>query len=150
MDSTRHFMELAFLEAEKSLLLNEVPVGAVIVDNNSLDIIVSTHNLIETSKDPTAHAEIIAIKQACCVLNTTKLSTCSIYITLEPCMMCAYALMLARIAKIYFASFDNKNGAFENKYSIFQFSNHKPEVYGGILEERGNRLLKNFFKVLRG
>ena len=139
------FMQNAILKATNGLHNDEVPVGAVIVQNNKL--IIATNNLVEQQTDPTAHAEIIAIRNACQILKTTKLLNCDIYVTLEPCAMCAQAIAHARIRRLYFGAYDTKSGGTEHGARIFSHSNchHKPEVYGGILEQSCQKLLTEFF-----
>ncbi len=128
---------------------NEVPVGAVIVQNGK--IIAQAHNLIVTNNDPTAHAEIEAIKMAAHTLGSYNLDDCDLYVTLEPCPMCAYAIALARIKSLYFGAEDLKRGAVLNGPKLFSAACtfHKPEVYSGIMENDCSALLKGFFAKLR-
>lgn len=142
-------MYAALVEAEKAFEENEVPVGAVIVYNNR--IIGRGYNQCERLKDSTAHAEMIAITSSSNHLQNFRLNECELYVTVEPCIMCAGALMLSRIKKIYFGCFDNKFGAcgslynlpLENKYK------HKIEIYSGLLETECKKLLKDFFNLQR-
>ena len=127
----------------------EVPIGAVIVKDGK--IIATAHNLVETMNDPTAHAEIVAIRAAATVLKTPRLIDCDLYVTLEPCAMCAQAISLARIRRLYFGAYDIKGGGVENGARIFSHKtcNHKPEIYGGISEKECADLLSDFFKAKR-
>ena len=131
--------------------LGEVPVGAVVVNSKDGKLVASAINRIQTKCDPTAHAEILAIRDAALNLKSPKLQYCDIYVTLEPCAMCAQAISLARIRRLYFAASDTKGGAVENGARIFTHStcNHRPEVYSGIGELESAKMLKEFFKSLR-
>lgn len=142
-------MYAALQEAEKAFEDDEVPVGAVIVHNNR--IIARGYNQIERLKDPTAHAEMIAITSAANHLNNWRLEGCSIYVTLEPCIMCTGALLAARIDELYFAAFDSKFGACGSINNIISESktNHKIKVFSGIYAEESKKLLEEFFKKLR-
>lgn len=126
---------------------DEVPVGAVIVNANGM-IIASAHNKVITDKDPTAHAEILAIRKASKLLNSQYLINCDIYVTLEPCAMCAYAISISRLRKLYFGAFDTKSGGVENGARVLhnKACHHKPEIYGGISERESQILLHKFFK----
>jgi tRNA(adenine34) deaminase len=135
--------------AKRALKVDEVPVGAVVVCNNK--IIAKAHNLTESKCNPTFHAEILALTKAAKKLSTNKLVECDLYVTLEPCPMCAHAISLSRIRRLYFGAFDPKGGGVENGAKIFNSSSchHKPEVYGGILESECAEVLKNFFELKR-
>ncbi|WP_447933165.1 nucleoside deaminase [Wolbachia endosymbiont of Dactylopius coccus] len=137
-------MELAIEQAKLAQKDDEVPIGAVIVSGSN--VVSSAHNI---SNDPTAHAEMLAIKQACELLSTSTLYDSDIYVTLEPCPMCAQAISFARIKRLYFGAYNPKGGGIENGAKIFQFCSHIPEVYGGILETECSFLLKDFFGKLR-
>ncbi|WP_264732554.1 MULTISPECIES: nucleoside deaminase [unclassified Wolbachia] len=137
-------MELAIEQAKLAQKDDEVPIGAVIVSGSN--VVSSAHNI---SNDPTAHAEMLAIKQACELLSTSTLYDSDIYVTLEPCPMCAQAISFARIKRLYFGAYNPKGGGIENGAKIFQFCSHIPEVYGGILETECSFLLKDFFERLR-
>ncbi len=128
---------------------NEVPVGAVIVYNNK--IIAKTKNQMITKVDSTAHAEIEAIRQASLFLKKYRLEECSLYVTLEPCPMCAFAISLARIKNLYFGAQDIKYGAVLNNIKMYQsnLTNHKPNIYDGIMKNECELLLKNFFRQKR-
>lgn len=142
-------MYSALQEAEKAFEKNEVPVGCVIVHNNK--IISRGYNQVENLKDPTAHAEMIAITSAANFLGDWRLNECSIYITLEPCLMCTGAIINSRIEEIYFATFDPKFGACGSVYNIPDENklNHHSKVYSGILEKESTLLLKRFFNNIR-
>ena len=141
----------AIKQAKLALENEEVPIGAVIVNSNTGKIIASAHNLTETNNDHTAHAEIIAIKEACFKLGAPRIPECDIYVTLEPCPMCATAISFARIRRLYFGAYDPKGGGIEQGACIYNRDtcNHKPEVYGGINEQECAELLKTFFKGKR-
>ena len=142
-------MEEALLLARKCIHLDEVPVGAVVVRGNK--IISSQHNLVRSLIDPTAHAEILCIREVAQILCTNYLNECDMYITLEPCAMCAQALAWAKIKRIYFAAYDKKFGAINSRLDIFNkhSANYKPEIYGGIREEEASKILQNFFSKKR-
>jgi tRNA(adenine34) deaminase len=144
------FMKEALAEAELAFKEEEVPVGAVIVSPEG-KIIGKGRNQIIKLDDPTAHAEILAIKEACKNLGNFRLLGCKIYVTLEPCPMCAYALVLARIEEIIFATRDEKTGACGSIYNIVQDLrlNHRIKIREGLLKEEAQNLLKNFFKLRR-
>lgn len=145
-----YFMREAIKEARKCLLLDEVPVGAVVVRNGK--IVGRGHNLRETLKDATAHAEIIAIKEACKTLGGWRLIDCEIYVTLEPCVMCAGALVNSRIKRVVFGAYDKRFGACGTLYNIpcDEKLNHRLEVIGGVLEDECSQMLSDFFKKKRG
>jgi len=145
------FMQEAVKEAKKAFDLDEVPVGAVIVDVTTGKIIAKTHNRNILNKDSTAHAEILALKEACRVKNSHRLDDCDLYITLEPCAMCAGAISLSRIRRIYYGASDKKSGAVEHGARVFESPacHHKPEVYGNINSQECENLLKDFFAKKR-
>jgi tRNA(adenine34) deaminase len=138
-------MREALVQAKKALKKGEVPIGAVVVLGD--EIIGRGHNQPITMKDPTAHAEIIALKEASNRLENYRLNEAIIYTTLEPCLMCAGALVHARIKKIIFAAQDTKSGVVVNNGGLIQseFLNHKVSFEGGILEKQASKLLKDFF-----
>ncbi len=142
-------MEEAINQAKLAFDNQEVPVGAVVVENGK--IISATFNQNIKLHDPTAHAEILAIRNAAKFKNSPRLDNCDIYITLEPCAMCAAAISLARIRRVYYALSDEKFGAIENGVNFFSNKNchHKPEIYSGISELESKNLLQNFFKNKR-
>lgn len=143
-------MRLAYKEATKAGLKGEVPVGAVLLANNG-EIISSAHNLCETSFDPTAHAEILAIREAAKKCQSTRIIGSTICVTLEPCSMCMGAIVLARIKRLVFGTADPKSGAVVSNYKIGSDGrlNHKVDVAGGVLEQECSDLLKDFFQRLR-
>lgn len=144
------WMAYAIREAEQALRRKEVPIGAIIVRENR--IIGRGYNQIETLQDPTAHAEMIAITAAATNLGSRRLEQCTLYVTLEPCAMCAGAIVLARIPTVVFGAFDPKAGACGTLYNIVQDArlNHRVELIGGIAEEQCGSLLKGFFVDVRG
>ena len=139
------FMEEALIEAKKALEKGEVPIGAVVVLGK--DIIGRGYNQPITKNDPTAHAEIMALRDASMNLNNYRLKDTLVYSTLEPCLMCAGALVHARIKKLFYSSSDPKSGVIESNGSLMQsaFLNHKISYEGGILKEESSKILKNFF-----
>lgn len=139
----------ALQEAEKALFNNEVPVGAVVVKNNK--IIGRGYNQVEKLKDATAHAEMIAITSATNHLKDWRLMDCSIFVTLEPCVMCTGALINSRIKSLYFGAGDSKFGACGSIYNLPEENrlNHKIEVYSGVLESESKQLIQSFFSKLR-
>lgn len=143
------YMELALEEAKRAYRLGEVPIGTVIVRNN--EVIARGHNLTESRKDPTLHAEMIAIRQAARQLGGWRLTGCSMYVTCEPCTMCAGALVWSRIDKLYIGTMDPKAGACGSVFNVVNASklNHSMEVESGIMEEECSKLLKQFFSELR-
>ena len=140
----------AFTEAEKAAERGEVPVGAVITDKLG-NILAVAGNRTLVDHDPTAHAEMIAIREAAAKLGSERLVDCDLYVTLEPCAMCAAAISFARIRRLYFAASDEKMGAIEHGPVFFAqpTCHHRPEVYGGIGEQRAEILLRDFFKNRR-
>lgn len=148
MEDKEKFMKEALKEAKKAYEKLEVPVGAVIVKNGK--IIARAHNLKETKKDTTKHAEILAIEKASKKLNAWRLLDCEMYITLEPCSMCAGAIINSRIKKIYIGALDEKTGAAGSVLNLFDYKfNHKVEVEKGILQKECEKVLKDFFRELR-
>lgn len=144
------YMEEALKEAELAYKEDEVPVGAIIVSPEG-EIIGRGRNQILKLVDPTAHAEILAIKSACKNIGNYRLLGCKMYVTLEPCPMCAYALVLARIEELIYATRDEKTGACGSIYNIVNDKklNHQIKVKEGILKEKAQKLLKDFFKSKR-
>lgn len=142
------FMKIAIKEAKKAYFKNEVPVGAVIVKDNI--IIAKAHNLRESKNDSLAHAEILAIRKACRKLKSWRLDGCSIYVTLEPCLMCAGNISQARIKKVYIGAMDPKNGVVGSVTNVFDLNlTHKVEYEFGIKSDECSKLLSDFFKELR-
>ncbi len=143
-------MELAFFEAEAAAKRGEVPVGAVIVDALG-NLVAKAANQTLELKDPTAHAEMLAIRAAARTLDSERLIDCDLYVSLEPCAMCAAAISFARIRRVYFAAGDEKMGAIENGPRFFNqpTCHHVPEVYSGIGESQAQTMLREFFKTRR-
>ncbi|GIN64560.1 tRNA-specific adenosine deaminase [Robertmurraya siralis] len=151
MENLNHekFMREAIKEAKKAELLGEVPIGAVIVHND--EIIARAHNLRESKQSSIAHAEILAIDMACQKLETWRLEEATLYVTLEPCPMCAGASMLSRIANVVYGASDPKGGCAGTFMNLLQDQrfNHQSEVLSGVLEEECGQLLTEFFRKLR-
>jgi tRNA(Arg) A34 adenosine deaminase TadA len=145
------FMELALTEAAAAAARGEAPVGAVVVDGGTGEILARAGNRIEELADPTAHAELLALRAAAASRGAPRLPDCDLYVTLEPCPMCAQAISFARIRRLYFGASDPKGGGVENGARIFDQSSchHRPEVYGGIDAVRAGALLRRFFQRLR-
>ena len=143
------FMELALDEARAAAQRGEVPVGCVIVHDGQ--VIARAGNRTLADKDPTAHAELLAIRQAAAALGSERLTDCDLYVTLEPCAMCATAMSFARIRRLYFGAADPKGGAVEHGVRFFAqpTCHHRPEVYGGINESESAALLRDFFAARR-
>lgn len=144
-------MHEAVKEAKKAFKIDEVPVGAIVFDSKTGKIIARTHNKNISNLDSTAHAEILAIKQACKKKKSHRLDDCDLYVTLEPCAMCAGAISLARIRRVYFGAEDKKSGGVINGARVFDSSSshHKPEIYSGIDEAECEDILKDFFAKKR-
>ena len=144
-----YWMKYAFAEAEKARELGEAPIGAVIVKDGR--IIGRGSNRVETLKDPTAHAEIIAIGAASEETGYERLVDSALYVTLEPCLMCAGAIVLARIPRLFFGAFDPKMGACGSMYNICRDNrlNHQVEIISGIMERECSSIMSEFFKSLR-
>jgi len=138
------FMNLAIEEAKKSE--KDIPVGAVIVKDG--EILAKSHNTREKDNDITSHAEIIALRCVAKIKGDWRLEECDMYVTLEPCPMCGWAILQSRIKNLYFGSYDSKYGAFSS-VNLNKFSDFKTNIYGGIKEEECNDLLKSFFKRIR-
>src|ERR1700733_10670181 len=143
------FMDMALEEAGAAAQRGEVPVGCVIVWDGGL--VARAGNRTLADRDPTAHAEIIAIRAAAAALGSERLPGCDLYVTLEPCAMCAAAISLARIRRLYYGAADAKGGAVDNGVKFFASPSchHRPEVYGGLAEAETSVLLKNFFQTKR-
>src|SRR5215831_18029000 len=139
------YMQFALEEARAAGARGEVPVGCVIVRDGA--VIARAGNRTLADKDPTAHAEVLALRQAAAVLGTERLTDCDLYVTLEPCAMCAAAISFARIRRLYFGASDPKGGAVENGVRFFTAAtcHHRPEVYGGINEGECAGVLRDFF-----
>jgi tRNA(Arg) A34 adenosine deaminase TadA len=145
------FMSLALAEAERAGERGEVPVGAVVVEALSGTVLASAGNRVEELRDPTAHAEMLALRAAAERQGAPRLSECDLYVTLEPCPMCATAISFARVRRLYFGASDPKGGGVEHGPRMFAQAvcHHRPEVYGGIDERRAAALLKRFFQARR-
>jgi tRNA(Arg) A34 adenosine deaminase TadA len=143
-------LEIAFAEAETAALRGEVPVGAVVADKAG-NVIAKAGNRTLELKDPTAHAEMLAIRAAAEILGSERLVDCDLHVTLEPCAMCAAAISFARIRRLYFAAGDEKMGAVEHGPRFYSqpTCHHAPDVYSGLGEDRAKLLLKDFFKSRR-
>jgi len=148
---TPGFMALALAEAERAGARGEIPVGAVVVEAGSGAVLASAGNRVEELRDPTAHAEMLALRTAAERQGAPRLTDCDLYVTLEPCPMCAAAISVARVRRLYFGAGDPKGGGVEHGPRIFSqpTCHHRPEVYGGIDEARAGALLKRFFEALR-
>ncbi len=149
LDDNTRYMQYALAEAGRALDEGEVPVGCVIVHENR--IIGKAHNQRETLQDPTAHAEILAITQAAAALGSWRLEGTRLYVTLEPCPMCAGAIILARVAEVYFGAFDPKAGACGTLMNLLEDKrfNHQPRVLGGVRGDECGALLTAFFRNIR-
>lgn len=149
--TTEEYMQKALDLAKLSAIKDEIPVGCLIVNSATGEIIASAHNLSQHSEDATAHAEILAIRQACQILKQNRLWDMDMYVTLEPCTMCAAAISFARIKNLYFGAYDEKGGAVTNGIKFYEQKtcHHKPNVVGGILEKDCSQILKDFFKNKR-
>ena len=144
-----HFMRLAIREAQRALEHDDVPVGAVVVADG--EVIASAHNERELRQDPSAHAELLAIRDASRSLGTWRLLDCALYVTLEPCAMCAGAIVLARIPRVVYAATDPKAGAAGSVLDVLGEPrlNHRPEVAGGLFADESGELLREFFASRR-
>jgi len=141
-------MALAIEEAKKAAALGEVPIGAVIAQRG--EVIATGHNLRETDKHALAHAEIVAIDNACKKLGGWRLPECTLYVTLEPCPMCAGAIINSRIDRVVFGAYDAKAGSLGSLIDLSKVNyNHHPQLCGGVMAEECSALLKKFFKSLR-
>ncbi len=147
IDYMRHALELA----QKAASQDEVPIGCVIVEPASGKIIAESYNLSQHQEDATAHAEIKAIQQACGQLGTNRLHGLDLYVTLEPCTMCAAAISFARIENLYYGAADKKGGAVENGICFYEQTtcHHRPKVHAGLLADECGQILKDFFKNKR-
>jgi len=143
-------MQLALAEAEAAAARGEVPVGAVLVDSSGC-VLAAAGNRVRSDRDPTAHAEMLVLRSGVIRLGAARLAECDLHVTLEPCAMCAGAVALARLRRLYFGAYDPKGGAVEHGPRLFhqQTVNHRPEIYGGIEERRAGELLRAFFEACR-
>ena len=149
MDRDEEFMRLALAEAEKALQAGEVPVGAVVVRGG--EVIASAHNGPVGLKDPSAHAEILALRRAAAAEGNYRLAGTTLYVTIEPCLMCAGALIHARVSRLVFGATDPKGGAVVSLYGVLQDGrlNHRLEATGGVLREACSEILSRFFREKR-
>ena len=143
-------MKLALAEAEAAAARGDVPVGAVLVDGDGR-LLAAAGNRVEADHDPTAHAEMLVLRAGTARLGAARLTECDLYVTLEPCAMCAAAIALARLRRLYFGAYDPKGGAVEHGPRLFDqpATHHRPEIYGGIEEGRAGELLRSFFQTRR-
>jgi tRNA(adenine34) deaminase len=144
-----NFMDLALAEAEAAGKRGEVPVGCIVVHEGA--VIARASNRTLADKDPTAHAELLALREAGSALGEERLTGCDLYVTLEPCAMCAAAMSFARIRRLYYGAVDPKGGAVESGVRFFSqpTCHHRPEIYGGIGAAGAAALLKEFFRARR-
>jgi tRNA(adenine34) deaminase len=142
-------MTLALAEARKAVAAGEVPIGAVVVKDG--EVLAAAHNTPRGLNDPTAHAEVLAIRAAAAAVGNERLDGCELWVTLEPCAMCAGAIAHARIARLYYAAADPKGGAVEHGARVFEQEQclHRPEVYAGMGEAESAELLRGFFRERR-
>lgn len=148
MNNDIKYMKAALNEAKKAAKIKEVPVGCVIVHNDK--IIARAYNKRELLNKATAHAEILAIEKASKKLNSWRLEDCTMYITLEPCVMCSGAIIQARVPKVIYGALDSRFGTHVSKINLFDVKfNHTVDIKGGILEEECSKIIKDFFKELR-
>lgn len=147
----KSFMEIALQEARGAAKRGEIPVGAVVVSADGR-VVARAGNYTRESCDPSAHAEVLAIRKACALLGQERLNDHDLYVTLEPCAMCAGLIAAARIRRLYYAASDPKSGGVEHGARVFNHSqsHHKPEVYPNISEAESQQLLKEFFNNIRG
>jgi tRNA(adenine34) deaminase len=150
MTPRSYAMETALAEAEAAAARGEVPVGAVLADGAG-NMLAAAGNRVEADRDPTAHAEMLVLRRAAARLGTPRLTECDLYVTLEPCAMCAAAIGFARVRRLYFGAYDPKGGAVEHGPRLFErpTTHHRPEIYGGIEERRAGALLRAFFRNRR-
>jgi tRNA(adenine34) deaminase len=145
------FMALALAEAERAGQRGEVPVGAVLVDGITGAVLAAAGNRVEALADPTSHAEMLVLRAGTAARGAARLDDCDLYVTLEPCAMCAAAIAFARVRRLYFGAYDPKGGAVEHGPRLFEqpTCHHRPEIYGGIEERRAAALLRQFFRERR-
>lgn len=144
------FMDLAFSQAKIAEDQGEVPIGAIVVDPEG-NVIGTGYNRRELDEDSTQHAEMMAIRQACAKLESWRLVGCSLFVTLEPCPMCAGAIINSRVKEVYYGAFDPKAGAAGSVVDLFKVEkfNHHPQVFGGLYQQKASQMLKDFFKKIR-
>lgn len=151
MQTENKYMMMALEDARKAAAAGEIPVGAVLVNGLTGAVVARAANLTETDHDATAHAEMLVLKQGGRAFGTPRLVDCDLYVTLEPCTMCAAAIAFARIRRLYYGAYDPKGGGVEHGARFFSqpTCHHRPEVYGGIHEQECGAILKEFFKDKR-
>ena len=144
-----YYMQLALEEAKKAYQVGEIPIGAILVHEGQ--IISRHHNRRELDHDATAHAEILVIREACEILERWRLTGCTLYVTIEPCPMCAGAIINSRIDRVVYGSNDSKGGAVESLFNVLSHPrlNHEPEVVSGVLADECSQIMKDFFKERR-
>ena len=149
MEQYVKYMQMALEEAKLAEVEDEVPIGCVIIKDD--EVIAKAHNLRETNNDPLGHAETLAIKKASEILNDWQLVNCELYVTVEPCIMCAGAIIQSRISKVIYGASDLKGGAFGGSINVLEAQNinHRPEVIKGVLEKECTEIIKNYFKSKR-
>lgn len=145
------YMDIALEEARAAATRGEVPVGAVLVNGGTDEILARAGNRTEELADPTAHAEMLVIREAAAKFGGPRLADCDLYVTLEPCAMCAAAISFARIRRLYYGAEDRKGGGVDHGPRLFEqpTCHHRPEVYGGIAEREAGELLRQFFRERR-
>ena len=150
METDEHYMALALEEAQKAYDKGEIPIGAVLVDESGT-VVSRGHNMRETWQDATAHAEIIAIREACRLLNRWRLSGLTLFVTIEPCPMCAGALVMSRVDRVVYGSADSKAGASESLFNVTSNPalNHQLQVTAGVLQDECADIMKRFFAERR-
>ena len=143
-------MARALAEAEAAAKGGDVPVGAVLIDADGT-VVAAAGNRVEADRDPTAHAEMVVLRAGAAKLGSNRLGECDLYVTLQPCAMCAAAIALGRLRRLYFGAYDPKGGAVEHGPRLFEqpTTHHRPQIYGGIEERRAGELLRAFFRARR-
>ncbi len=149
MKNDEYFMSIALDEAKKAFVLGEVPIGAVLVDNKNHEIISRAHNLKETNKDVSAHAEMLAIKEGNAKMNNWRLEGCTLYVTLEPCSMCASAIIQSRIDRVVIGTIEPKMGAMGSTIDLTKEYKTNTTIQVGVLKNECEELMKSFFKKVR-
>ncbi|MBR2216078.1 MAG: tRNA adenosine(34) deaminase TadA [Selenomonadaceae bacterium] len=145
-----HYMKMALMEARRAYALAEVPIGAIIIDEEG-ELVATGYNRREIDNDATAHAEMIAIKSACEKLNRWRLTGLTLYVTIEPCPMCAGAIIMSRLSRVVYGGYDVKAGAVDSLFNVLSHPglNHQPDVTAGVLAEECADLMKKFFRERR-
>jgi len=151
MDAQNKYMIEAIAEAKTAAAIGEVPIGAVLVNAKTGEIVARAGNRTEQANDPTAHAEMLVLKEGGQRFNAPRLVDCDLYVTLEPCAMCAAAISFARIRRVYFGAYDPKGGAIDHGPRFYSqpTCHHAPETYGGIAEQECGAILREFFRDKR-